>query len=338
MSEPNIFDFATSELSHSAFWAWVLRCTDLPADCGRLARPRALGRALLARVGIHGVVTPVVVKTEQPIDRRSRLDIEWRDAGGQGQHLVVENKVSALVDRQQLKRYEASLPSSARRMVVCTSAPEDLPERVHDWVCLDLPRVVALVAPHQGGHDLLDAYYDWAHRELESRLSIDAAILDGDAAEFSEAFNSHRGQWVFLQHVTQDFEGHFRRGVNLGGRRWTQKVVGVYRSEGGKDEIFYRVDRRKNGPYLALRQGSWDDKQGGDYTKAGARLKVLRAAFRAAVERAGGELRLGRPSNKGKAESDIAIFWLRENSIEELRQRLVEVHDEFRAAVRLASQ
>jgi len=106
----NIFTYAPKELSHSAFWAWVLDCTD--AADNDLAGPRAVAHELLSALDVHEVGEPVDVDTEMLFGKRCRADI--RVQFSEGRQLLIECKRSAPVRAQQIERYREELPTVHR--------------------------------------------------------------------------------------------------------------------------------------------------------------------------------------------------------------------------------
>lgn len=94
------------------------------------------------------------------------------------------------------------------------------------------------------------------------------------------------------------------------GQPWTHVVVGSFPVGDGLNEtLFYRIDRRKQGYYVALRQ--WSPVKRSSAEVRQAKLRRL-SAFRAAVEKVTTELRLDRPTtdNVGNQESEVFVIFL----------------------------
>ena len=105
-SQFNLFtNFATSELTHSGVWGWILQSLDpdCPAELRELRRP---AMALLDRLNsrLDGAIS---VRRECKLSAgRGRVDIEVKDE--LGQTVVIETKVKAAPDVAQRERYAAA--------------------------------------------------------------------------------------------------------------------------------------------------------------------------------------------------------------------------------------
>ena len=115
----NLFNYANYELSHSAFWAWILQCAEEKA-ASQYPGPHRVGCRFLKKAGMGEVASPVSVEREVRLPGlRDRLDIRFSDA--KGRILAVETKVSAIPDVDQANRYLRAL-GTAGRLVLLSSA------------------------------------------------------------------------------------------------------------------------------------------------------------------------------------------------------------------------
>ncbi|MGH7646987.1 MAG: PD-(D/E)XK nuclease family protein, partial [Gemmatimonadaceae bacterium] len=117
----NLFSFATGELSHSAFWAWVLQtlCPDCPRS---LEAVQPLAKSLLRRIGAAGIDL-AEVKTEYSVKaspNAGRMDIVA--FGKERDVVIIEHKVDAVPYLPQIERYgQAMEPEYAVRAAVILS-------------------------------------------------------------------------------------------------------------------------------------------------------------------------------------------------------------------------
>src|SRR5437588_12000164 len=104
----NLFHLAPHEMSHSAFWGWVIQCVDSSAP-DRLAEVKQLGERLLTQLRVPPLPPRFNVRTEVLLGKRKgRLDILVTDPSGK-RILVIETKISADPDTLQLDKYRAFL-------------------------------------------------------------------------------------------------------------------------------------------------------------------------------------------------------------------------------------
>lgn len=326
MTDPlryNIFRFAKSELSHSAFWAWVLDCAD--ASEGALGGPRKLARALLERLGVKEIRSPVEVRTEVKIAKGCRIDIQLRCPGTL---LVIENKVSAIPSESQLQRYLVKLAKTEQlKIAIISTAFDDDVRPQLSWTYLGADDLHGLVKPYAAGHQLIADYFRWLSVLTERRAERRRQAHSSDPGDLRKALRTAEGQWALMGTLTEKMRGTRHRGVNLDGSPWTQHsfVAG----QGHNDSLFYRIDVAKTEPYFALRQyqrvpsPSWEAKR--------QRREILRSLWKAALEETRAELKPAKPSPRGRKESEVATFEICTNPPESLGKWLPLVHDRFLA-------
>lgn len=331
----NLFEFAPGELSHSAFWAWVLQCTDSPDE--RHADPKALGLRLLRAIGAPEPGESIEVKTEVKISGRDRLDI-WAKIDGHAV-LAIENKVSAIPDGDQLERYKRTLLGQSRLYLALLSTAFDAPVRAaingqKDWQYLGVEELLALFGEPGGeargwSHPLIIDYHAWL-RDLNDKRAQRAsgAISDGKEAR-DAALATYEGQWALLAKLMEGVTGEQYQGTNNNGTPWTQfKFV---KGEGERDSIFYRIDcyesKGQRRYYLSLRQ--YQKEPFPSVSDKRQRLNKLRNFWDAACSQTGAKVTAHPPHNRGDKESEIGVFLFDHNPPNQLLSTLPLIHREF---------
>jgi hypothetical protein len=247
----NLFRFATSELSHSAFWAWTLQSLDSSDDA--LTDVRMLASEFLKRIGIRNNLTsPIEVETEVGIGEGQRIDIRVRDASGLV--IAIENKVKAIPTKNQLDKYQDSLGPLTRCVFLSTAFHPDviIPS---GWQPILLEDLVKLVLLHPTKHPLLQDYKDWLIDLSEKKFGLQQDALSNDAAKQTHALSQAEGQWALVEFLTKSMDGRQYRGTNIGGKLWTQfRFTSDDQSSPGFDALFYRIDIRQKRYVLSLAQ------------------------------------------------------------------------------------
>lgn len=328
----NLFRFATRELSHSAFWAWVLQSVDQgQPDMGG---PERLGKRLLARLGAPSSPNAIQVQTERTLPHKAgRADI-WATVD-QEHIVVIENKRSSIPKRSQIERYRQALASESRTLhlgILSTSFDDDFRaalETEPGWHFVSAEDVLSMLndcKPHD--HPLIRDYDEWLRHVLTRREKNRKGVFSSRSEERVEALGTRVGQWELLGRLTKAMTGRMYRGTNTGGRPWTQFRF-QEQGEDGSDALFYRVDRSVKGYYLSVRQ--YQSTPTPDWTTKKARLKALRDAWCQAVEEAGADLIFERPRNRGKKESEIAWLLFRRNAVSTVLEEFPKLHEVFLA-------
>ncbi|MFP4698551.1 MAG: PD-(D/E)XK nuclease family protein, partial [Eubacteriales bacterium] len=102
----NFFDFATKEISHSAFWAWVLNSIGKEDD---YYIPVQVGNSFIQTIFSKGLkvcdkINKVKVRTEYcPEGSNKKIDILVNI--NDSTNIVIENKLNAIPSKQQLNKY-----------------------------------------------------------------------------------------------------------------------------------------------------------------------------------------------------------------------------------------
>ena len=220
MASPNLFDFATKELSQDAVICWLIawadtHATERPVDGGLRECGRAFVDALFAtwegdwgKVELGSPIRTKVQRQENRIDVLARVDA--RDAR---YVLLIEDKTDTGAHDDQLDRYRTTVLNGETEFGVV--ANEDL-----------FPIYVKT-----GNHSLKDRQYAEAH---------DYAVFD--RTDFLRVLDAYDGPNPILL----DFRDHLRRWQRETDsfRSWTERTIAYRDDEGGPSALgwegFYR--------------------------------------------------------------------------------------------------
>lgn len=190
-TRPNIFDFATSELSHSAYWAWILDCLDYPDD--EFAAPRKVALGLLEQIGASDFAPPFVIEREVSLGPKSRVDIcltEKREIDGKladGKKLFIENKVKDTAPwRDQVNRYSEFLGDGDRIAVVSAAFDLSVEDQIIDpALCghAGLEEIIRIEKAVEDSHPLVGDHYRWALDKLRGWIAIGLKSQSSEKAE-----------------------------------------------------------------------------------------------------------------------------------------------------------
>lgn len=331
---PNLFTYATSELSQDAFVCWLVAWAS--------ARSHPLGHIGRAFIRLMVELSGTSVQKEASVElvagslRRQHHKIDvyfqaWVD--GTLSSFVIEDKTHSEPHSGQLARYRAAIEDDEAELVAVYLKTGFVysDEREHvegrGYSILDATTLHTFLAGHEVHNDIYRDFVDYLHTELVvPQRAAFPAFLSGDLDQLQRP----EVQWQYAARLRERLiEGvppHLRAGrwaigrVNRGtsmGTPWTHVVVGSYPVEDGLHEtLFYRIDRRKNGYYVALRQWSPVKGRGPEVREAKLqRLRGYRAQTRALeLESTDPPVKLGRATadNVGNQESEVFVLFFDE--------------------------
>lgn len=331
MSQPNLFSFATSELSQDAFLCWLLAWSmeryRTPENEKLTEASRAFLGFLLSKHDRYKGITPeditgVVGDIRQQYEK---IDVYCVVALADGSRisLIIEDKVETSQHSDQLDRYlravrgdsihEDDLVGIYFKTGLVTEADRQLPP---EFALLEREELLSFLKGLEVSHLILDDYVaylegvDAEHRELK-RLAL-------DPEKCKDALGHAPAQWALMEAIFgsaafAEAQGdndkcRFYNGVNAGGAPWTQ--FSFWRGPNlicahGKDPsefLMYRLDYRKTRrgekgerrPYIGLRRYCKYEKTPVNQQRTLGRLRQLREACTASLEatRANGKFTL----------------------------------------------
>jgi len=332
----NLFEsFATSELTHSGIWAWILQSLDENAP-EVMHELRAPARALMNRLDAPQVGPRVRVDREKKLPNPAgRVDIEVSSDGTPV--LVIETKVKARPDLEQLQRYGEAYEAMGHRPTVAilsTTIDDLFNDREASFI--GPKSLLDVLRAGEYDSDLMRQYVEWMDHNVRARQAgIDAALGAAPAA-CAAALVSSAVQWAVMCRIGDAIGGPPAAGLfsgrNLGGSAWTQLCFSPY-SPPDFDMLFYRLEAWEGGgAQFTLRQY----RKVADIGKQ-ARLEKLRQLFEAA---AGPSMRIfdtsPKRAKKGAGEAQVAQVKIPHGTMGAVLDALPQVHERFVASLHQA--
>jgi hypothetical protein len=267
--KPNLFDFATSELSQDAFLCWLAALAGHDdADLQQLGRrfiawlwERATGlRAELAGVRLLGL----------PKQQWHKIDVTLDVViDGARVRIMIEDKTETSHHGGQLARYLDLAREDGVTVVPVYFKTgyhfgSDIAARAAGYAVIGLREWASFLNDQTPRNDILDDYR--AHmtevlRKRDEALSLLRAPIGFQ--QLKEAFVQYELIGELAGHCHQTLGGSaIHRGTNMGGSPWTHYRFARFPAvlPGGIDEVlFHRVDKRqddhgKGRYYLSTRQ------------------------------------------------------------------------------------
>ncbi|MBI1216418.1 MAG: hypothetical protein GC185_11460 [Alphaproteobacteria bacterium] len=278
-----IFDYATSELSSSAFWAWVLSSLcNAPGDDAPQDDVKVLAKLFLAGSGIQPEKVKLV-RTEVSF-KKGRADIVlYADKNETVILAIIENKLlstPSIYDvYRQLESYRENCPEAKGFILTWRyDTAHDYNRDGKSWNVqfLDLDSQVEIMQKAHVRHPILQQYYSYAGKVQKSRhasleeLKRPIKEISFDGVKGSLAREDF--QWALMNKLTDGCDiKEIYGGVNKGGGCWTQAKLPLpkgfcisYRKD-WNEIFFYRLDRMNakdvcQSPfYLRLNYYTWSE-------------------------------------------------------------------------------
>ncbi|WP_113928382.1 PD-(D/E)XK nuclease family protein [Bacillus sp. P14.5] len=365
-TKPNIFRFATKELTQDAFLCWSLSWANQTENIAmRQFSIDLLGEMLafhnIKISGLDGLERLEVIRQHKNIDilLRFRINsIHYR--------IIIEDKTNTSMHSEQLERYFDEIRSEP-----CDGMPEilgvyyktgfifdneiryinDFNNTIGKFKVFNRQDMIELMKKYQAvvKSDLFHDYYEYLCEIQREEDEIKMHLNSSDNKQFTNALKTQVGQWIFMKELFSRMEGdfHIYRG-NSSGRPWTQcSFIKVNTSLKFPESLFYRLDRRSEGVYLSLRQ--YYNYQNQDIVRyvnspvsvireeKVSRLNELRRLFDETIDQIGERspgilLETGKrvPDYAGKKESEVGVFFLKgPNSPDKIKRFIPEFHSLF---------
>ncbi|MFW6026564.1 MAG: PD-(D/E)XK nuclease family protein [Candidatus Woesearchaeota archaeon] len=346
----NFFDFATKEISHSAFWAWVLNSVDkrggynIPSKLG----VNFLKTILFKKAKDYNEIDKVSVTTEYcPPGSTKKIDIFVEV--NETINIVIENKLNAIPSKEQLNKYYEIFGSNTLFVFVNLGYDYDfnVPE---PWLKFTIEDILNLFEGiNIKKHFLIKEYYNWLYSRNKYFLDLESGIFSPNLNKVERSLSTMEGQWKFFNSLFDNFFGQYYKGYNNDGSCQTQFwFFNLPQDHEMKEQypyaLFYRVDKyRRKGYYLSLRQylhiptyiKNKNLKEPQVKSRKKEDLKKLRFIWQTSVKKINFELKAYRPNNRGVFESEIGCFIIDDvNHPSKLRTVIPNLHNEFLCQLR----
>ena len=328
----NLFSFATKELSHSAFWAWILQSVDTKGNSS-LKIPRRIGRRFIKTIGYQEEIKSIEVEREVKVESGCRLDVVATI--NNRTLLVIENKVKARPRANQLEQYAKDLNVESKDVLMvllsCAFDKHIRPEieREGKWKYLGVDEIQKIIGRATIGHPLVDDYANWIKfRKVEEKNLVSMATSD-NYENICKALEDRRGQWGLMDSIVGEFEGEIHTGTNKSGSPrmtfWFSNYDEV------NDGFFYRIDKNRVGPYFSLRQ--YQNPPSPTIEQKFKRRDRLRVLWNEIMDEVNTDFVMSSPGH-GKNESEIMLLQIKDNMPSKIKREMKRVHELFQLKVK----
>jgi hypothetical protein len=271
----NLFEYATTELSHSALWAWILRSADSQSDRYKLAKRIALSFFRSFVDNSFNTGSAFTVKREYCPLKGSKPMIDVyvaAESEGKRRIIVIENKLKDVISSGQIESIQTSFSRednvtyiflNAAYDVMLSGLWEDINDTVRvltkfkSWTFVGVERIIHLLnefVNEMGQSPIIADYYDWLIYKSKYYSMLEDKAFSANYEDVAYALGKPEGQWFFMKSVFSGVNGIQYNGNNTGGTPWTQFRFFQLSKEDPEYErfrgsIFYRIDRTKIGGY-----------------------------------------------------------------------------------------
>lgn len=343
----NLFRFATSEISHSALWAWILQAWDSTDEFH--AAPKRLASAFLSRIAKKGLDGGTILVEPEKTHSRGRYDI--RIVINDSFTCIIENKIKAIPDEEQLNRY---MDKSVHRYVLLQADYHYDYKLPKEWLYIGLSDIIELIEQTDCAcHPMLRDYESWLKHKQAGISEIISKAHSDDGVDVVNALASPIGQWEFMKRIMIGISNltDQYRGLNNDGTPWTQNCFWGWdwtdsEKKESPDYLFYRIDKDKRGYYVSMKQychiREYRKHIASEVTdemfsnKKLKRLNQMRELWNLAIERvnqrhSGLALLFQAPRDRAVYESDVMTLMVGQgvNTVENIKRLLPLYHKAF---------
>ncbi len=343
---PNLFNYATSELTQDAVLCWMLEWINYGESEMKSFALKTIDRIL--KLHNYNNLTAKDVKTACIKRQYTNIDILVKIyfKNNHVLYLIIEDKMHTVAHSNQLEKYSETISSQANTQeniigpigiyyksgFIFDNEKEYV--ELNNYKVFDKDMMIELMEEHKNNiaSDIFIDYYRYLKSLKLSEDNFDQIIDDNKTDEMNVIFDSSEGQWMLASKMIKKMNNikAFYNGTSRGGKPWTQfAITKQFENNSLPDATIYRLDSRKDGHYLALKQyldyedskncksffGSTDVAE--ILINKQARLARLRACFTKAADKLKNEdyyIAPGRTSGKGKKESEIGVFFINEDN------------------------
>lgn len=341
---PNLFNYATKELSQDAFLCWALEWANTDGDkmcdfTNALLQSFINESSYKNKISLSEIENVELKRQYKNIDVLILLHLKNKKV----LPIIIEDKVNTSEHSNQLCRYREKIVNEKFEEPICiyykTGYIFELNSHIQNckYIIFDKKKMINIMKKFEDDkmNLLFCDYYEHLinKKSYEDKIisAYDEAIKNDDIEILTNTLNIDFAQWELMsrlmKNVEIDAQKNIRKGNNPNGHPWTIYDIDDSYLKGG-DLAFYRIDRNKDGYYLSLRQYLKYDST--EYMKNTGisdkeilykdkmeRLKLYRECFEESVISIKPKPSIIiYKSNKGAYESEIGSFKL--NSIETL--------------------
>ena len=369
MKTPNIFDYATSELSQDAFLCWLIACSgseDKPLKKLGLDFIRFLYNPTILKEGhilqdnnkIDGLVNND--KYPYPWQQYEKIDVYFQAIiNTKTVSFIIEDKTDTEMHDNQLEKYKDAIKKDEiqedeiRKIYLKTGyiyGDERKDATDNGYGVVDLAMFIEFLACHKDSveSEIFKSYVDYigsVKEKIDCRLGK-AKDFSGDKDEYAGLFGYPYVQWEFMLALDEALQGVldeernsigfleeqeiFGRGMSIGGDPWTQFYWHKNQGKYKNKTIVEWLFWRMDGWYqLRLRHGVWPDK-GEEYDGFDEERKEQLGLYREIFEEVGNKLfRTALKLPSGRTGQESTIGEIQFNSKENSVQNILKRLPEF---------
>jgi len=359
--KPNLFDYATSELSQDAVICWMLDWINYEESEMKSFALNAIDRILKLHnynnLNTRDIRKAFIKRQYRNIDILVKIYFNNNDV----LYLIIEDKMNSVVHSEQLKRYSEIVKDLANNQENSIGLIgiyyksgfifDDEKEYVelNNYKVFDKVMMIKLMDEHKNkiANDIFNDYYRYLKLLKEREEMFDKAIDENELSKIEEILESPEGQWILASKIIKKIHNvqELYNGTNQGGTPWTQFSINKsLKNNNLPDKVFYRIDKRKAGYYIALRQYlNLDKKECKEFfitdddteilKHKKERLVRLRSCFTNAVAKLRNldyYIEPGKTSNRGEKESEIGVFFVnQDNDFKKILKFIPEFNEIF---------
>lgn len=335
---PNLFNYATKELSQDAFLCWALEWRNIRGH--QMCEFAYLLLESFVKESVYkNQIDPLDIEKVELIKQYKNIDVLVlaKLRNGLILPIIIEDKTDTSEHDNQLDRYREIIieeytdfhePICIYYKTGYIFEPYSEMEK-HHYIVYDKLKISSIMKMFEN-YEMPLLFCDYyAHlvtkQKYENYISFayDRAVQCRDISILIETLNIDFAQWELMKKLTSNIEinahKNIRRGNNPNGNPWTQYDIDDSYLK-GNDEAFYRVDRNKDGYYLSLRQylkydtAEFMKKEGINdkeilFQDKMKRLDIYRECLEKSIRELNKDITIY-TSNRGAYESEIGCFRL----------------------------
>lgn len=319
----NIFNYAPKELVTDAFLAWCFtEFNDNP-----LIKSKASN--FFYKLGLcHSINDDINDIRVSKQEKNTDLIIRYKVNNITHQALF-ENKIYSTTHSLQLSRYTQEFPDFIFYKYLklgYINYSEHLEAKAAGYEIIDAKTLNSALNCICFDNYIADQYINFIQKQFINRHDeiINNLIHKNDYNLFED---SQAQQFLLSELHKSIYEiipyTYFKYAANSGGSPWTQLDIAKRDNAYGEESeyLFWRIDKRAKGYYLRLNQYSYiDNKFSEEKIK---NLYYLRSKITPLLQNYG--LILGKISNRGVYESEIAIMFFEDNILIDIYKKLPEL-------------
>lgn len=323
MDNTNLFKHSPKELVTDAFITWLLYFLDSKENLKK-QKIKVFNTLLLKKDDKNKIVDSIkIVKQKKGLHGRPDIVLSF-NLNGEKKTILFENKTWTTTSKDQLNRYKKDYNNIYRYLYLKLAYVNIREQKLCENCGYDIitsEHLLETINELKDFHVIIKQYADYLNNAFVDKIkNLHYQLFTQDNFK---TLKKAQGQEIFISHLynalheKQITDLKFKTGSSFG-RPWTElyiykKKVKYHKEKNAIEIISWRVDTRSSKYYVRLNQ--YTHKPTKDYLPIKKkRLKKLRNIAKKLIQE-DKKLNYGKLSNRGKAQSEIAIFFEDKNSI-----------------------